>query len=530
MGIFSYIADSFTNRGALDLVSSKDAENIANSQFLAENKPITQAYTPQAKNLVAQDFAEQTMTALPRTQTMLPPEGGIGAPTTEYGPQTYRDPAAATRQYNERLIAQERARETARAQEQLRDPMFRFRDTVTDVARNTIGLPFNILSGGQAFNNDPSREAQSRHEQRLKELDSLNGENANLYDAAKDSRFTALENLSNQRYVASTNRTNANAQTNLFKSNNPDFYTVESQAAAQRLAEQGAPLSEQRAALVTRDKYREVTDTNGRVALYNKETGEFVGYKFDFNNELKQKEILAVSKNYTAAQGVYHADRPRMQRTIRSFSSKRDDVEREVKEVMSLLEGSTRAIDGVLQYIPGTDEKTIQGKLEMLVANIGFAEIQKMREQSKSGGALGQVTEKELAFLQAVLNRLSLFDKPEILRENLGIVLESYDESVSSLEYNLSEMDGLYGSSSTNRKIFNPNIAYDGNTAFEALLGDPKPLEVASNNAGPQSGALTEQPQTNLTAPPLSSGEQAELDDINAQIEALSTSNPKGLN
>ena len=526
MGIFSYIADSFTNRGALDLVSSKDAENIANSQFLAENKPITQAYTPQAKNLAAQEFAEQTMTALPRTQTMLPPEGGIGAPTTEYGPQTYRDPAAATRQYNERLIAQERARETARAQEQLSDPMFRFRDTVTDVARNTIGLPFNILSGGEAFSNDPSREAQSRHEQRLKELDTLNGENANLYDAAKDSRFMALEAARNQRYVASTNRLSADNQSSFFKSPNPDFYTPESTAKAQRLIEQGRSHSEAYDVLELKDNIAMAQDANGRPIMVNKTDASVIGYATDFDTVLKQKEMLAVSKNFTEAQGVYHADRPRMQRTIRSFASKRDAIEREVKEVMSLLEGSTRAIDGVLQYIPGTDEKTIEGKLEMLVANIGFAEIQKMREQSKGGGALGQVTEKELKFLQSVLNRLSLFDKPEILRENLGIVLQEYDNSVSSLEYNLEELDGLYGSSATNRRRFNPNIAYGGNTAFEALLGDPEPLEVASNNAGPQSGALTEPPAaSNTAASPLNEEEQAELEELRRKRDERQAAN-----
>ena len=474
-GIFSYIADSLTNRGALDLVTAKDQESLENVAFLNEEKPITNAYIPPANNLVAQEFAQQTMTALPQ----LLPEGDAA---TSPSPQRYADPAAATRRYYERLAEQERARATAEAQKQLSDPMFRFRDTVTDLARNTVGLPFNILSGGDAFSNDPSREVQSRHEARLEELDKLNGANANLYDSSRDKRFAVLEDMQNKRYVAATNRLNAVGQNRLFKSSNPDFYTVESQAAAQRLAEQGAPLSEQRAALVTRDKYREVTDINGRVGLYDKETGAFVGHKFDFNDELRQKEILQTSENFTKAQGVYHADRPRLQRTIRTFASKRDDIEREIKAVVDLLEGSTQAVGGVLQYIPGTDEKTIQGKLQMLLANIGFDEIKKMREESKSGGALGQVTEKELAFLQAVLGRLSQFDDPQVLRDNLAIVLESYNKSVSALEYNLEEMDGLYGTSATNRRIFNPNIAYDGNTAFQALLEDPKPEDFATNN------------------------------------------------
>jgi hypothetical protein len=521
--IFSYIADSITNRGALDAVTAKDKESLEALAFQNAGFGNMPTYTPPEGNVIAQQFAQQTMNPLPRTMTTVPPEMGLGAPTQQLGPQTYQDPRALMREYYADLIDGKRARETARAQEQLSDPMFRFRDTMTDVARNTIGLPFHILSGGQAFNNDPSREAQSRHEARLEELDKLNGANSELYQGAKEQRFADLMNLENQRKVSETNRINAVGQNRLFKSNNPDFYTVESQAAAQRLAEQGAPLSEQRAALVTRDKYREVTDLNGRVALYNKETGEFVGYKFDFDDELRQKEIVETSQNFTKAQGVYHADRPRMQRTIRSFASKRDDIEREINAVLELLEGSTRAVDGVLQYVPGTDEKTIQGKLQMLVANIGFAEIQKMREQSKSGGALGQVTEKELAFLQAVLGRLSQFDKPQVLRENLGIVLESYNESVDALEYNLSEMDGLYGTSSTNRRIFNPNIAYDGNTAFEALLADPKPEDFPSNNADTQNGSLAEQPQPNTAATPLTPELQAELDDINAQIQELST-------
>jgi hypothetical protein len=263
---------------------------------------------------------------------------------------------------------------------------------------------------------------------------------------------------------------NANAQSNIFKSNNPDFYTVDSQAAAQRLAEQGAPLSEQRAALVTRDKYREVTDLNGRVALYNKETGEFVGYKFDFDDELKQKEMLAVSEKFTTAQGVYHADRPMMSRAIRSFGSKRDRVEANVIEAKKLLSEFTTEVGGVLQFIPGTDSRTLSNKLETLKANIGFGQISEMRQESKSGGALGQVTEKELKFLQAVLANLDQFAPANVLAENLDIVLKSYDESVDRLQYNLDELDGIYGTSADNRILFNPQRVYEGSRYFDGLI------------------------------------------------------------
>ena len=467
MGLFSYIADSFTNRGALDLVSSKDEESLANAVFLNETKPITQAYTPPPRNLVAQEFAQQTMSALPRTPQELAP-GQMGPPLPNA--QTYRDPAASTRQYYERLVDQERARETARAQEQLSDPMFRFRDTVTDVARNTVGLPFNVLSGGEAFSNDPSREAQSRHEARLEELDKLNGKNAELYDAAKDGRFAALETARNQRYVAATNRLNATNQGSFFKSPNPDFYSVESTAAAQRLIEQGRPRSEAFDALELKDNIALATDANGRPIMVNKTTGTPIGYASDFDTELAQQEMLAVSKDFTKAAGVYYAERPFAARAIRNFASKRDRIEANVIKAKQLLSQFTTEEGGVLQFIPGTDARTLRNVLTTLKANIGFDQINEMRQESKTGGALGQVTEKELAFLQAVLANLDQFDDADVLSENLDIVLQRYDESVDRLQFNLDEMDGIYGTSVHSRVLFNPQRAYKGSAYFDGLI------------------------------------------------------------
>lgn len=61
----------------------------------------------------------------------------------------------------------------------------------------------------------------------------------------------------------------------------------------------------------------------------------------------------------------------------------------------------------------------LQGTLDTIKANIGFEELQRMRDMSPTGGALGQVTEKEIAFLQSVLGSLARSQGQRQLDQNL---------------------------------------------------------------------------------------------------------------
>ncbi len=75
--------------------------------------------------------------------------------------------------------------------------------------------------------------------------------------------------------------------------------------------------------------------------------------------------------------------------------------------------------------IPGTDSFDFNQKLETIRANIGFNELNAMRAASKTGGALGQVSEREIAFLQAVLGSLNIGQSDEELLSNLNKIKES---------------------------------------------------------------------------------------------------------
>lgn len=62
--------------------------------------------------------------------------------------------------------------------------------------------------------------------------------------------------------------------------------------------------------------------------------------------------------------------------------------------------------------------------LETIKANIGFEELQTMRDSSPTGGALGQVTERELSFLQSTIANIEQAQSEEQLKANLKLLRE----------------------------------------------------------------------------------------------------------
>ena len=72
----------------------------------------------------------------------------------------------------------------------------------------------------------------------------------------------------------------------------------------------------------------------------------------------------------------------------------------------------------VLNIIPGTPARNLERTVDTIKAQIGFDELQRMREASPTGGALGQIAVRELDFLQAAIASLSTDQTPAQLREN----------------------------------------------------------------------------------------------------------------
>src|SRR3990167_2004508 len=83
---------------------------------------------------------------------------------------------------------------------------------------------------------------------------------------------------------------------------------------------------------------------------------------------------------------------------------------------------------GGLATVPGSDPANFKASLESLKSQVGFAVLQAMREASKTGGALGQVSDFENRMLQSNLAALDTAQDPAEIRKALDkIVLYSKD-------------------------------------------------------------------------------------------------------
>jgi hypothetical protein len=79
---------------------------------------------------------------------------------------------------------------------------------------------------------------------------------------------------------------------------------------------------------------------------------------------------------------------------------------------------------------PGGARAAAQGFIDTIKANIGFEQLNKMRQESPTGGALGNITEQELKYLQATLGAIDLNSDPKVLRENIKRLREDYNRVV----------------------------------------------------------------------------------------------------
>jgi len=80
-----------------------------------------------------------------------------------------------------------------------------------------------------------------------------------------------------------------------------------------------------------------------------------------------------------------------------------------------------------LSNVPGTNAYDLDRTIDTIKANIGFQELQAMRESSPTGGALGQVAVRELDFLQSVLASLDVGQSEAQQIKNLKAVKTHYE-------------------------------------------------------------------------------------------------------
>lgn len=141
---------------------------------------------------------------------------------------------------------------------------------------------------------------------------------------------------------------------------------------------------------------------------------------------------IAGTKLYADAQRTEEASGKRAEGTQSVAKLQVEEIRRAKRliEDQSLLNPTTGFLGPIVAKWGGTDAADLSALLDTIGANISFDYLNQMRQQSPTGGALGNVTERELALLQATAGSLSQSQSAEQLVANLDRLEKQFAEII----------------------------------------------------------------------------------------------------
>ena len=153
---------------------------------------------------------------------------------------------------------------------------------------------------------------------------------------------------------------------------------------------------------------------------------EIMSKQLDIQSK-QQKIDLAKEKAIQQQEAAANAQKAKVYKSSRVIDT--------VDKAISQVGGFTAGLGGAIaKNIPGSEAVNLESNLATIKANLGFDELQAMRDASPTGGALGQVAVQELEALQSTVASLVQKQSPEQLRENLEKIKYHYSRWLATLE------------------------------------------------------------------------------------------------
>jgi len=123
-------------------------------------------------------------------------------------------------------------------------------------------------------------------------------------------------------------------------------------------------------------------------------------------------------------------------------------VTSDIQRALQQAEGSfTTGFTGSLtSSVPGTPAFDLNATLNGIKANVGFNKLQDMRENSPTGGALGQVSENENRLLQSVMGSVEQAQSQEQLTRNLDrldVIFNAVIHGTAAIPFTQEQFDAL---------------------------------------------------------------------------------------
>lgn len=157
------------------------------------------------------------------------------------------------------------------------------------------------------------------------------------------------------------------------------------------------------------------------------------GYRMKYDEQGRPVSMEPIPGGPAAAEAQATADAAvaKDAATARSGNVVLEDIDRALSGLDQGMLPTSGPLGGALSNVPGTQAFDVGRLLDTVRANSGFDRLQAMRDSSPTGGALGQVSEREMTLLQAAIGNLSQSQSEQQLKYNLNRVRRIYDEIIN---------------------------------------------------------------------------------------------------
>ena len=419
MGIMDFLRRS---RGALDDDGRADyyfsPENVE-ARNQASGLTNTAPFVP--TNPVEARLAQRTMNLVPgsldpRMGQM--PEGQQGPPqmvTPQYG--DYISPRQAYRNQVQAALAERMRYQQAELDRKMNNPFFKVTDLIADVGRNTIGLPFNMVTGGQAFTYDPDNDARTATRRRLTTLEDLQFANNNMYMDSLEARGVAMEDATNARRQTDINALTAATGSRVFNQIDTGKFTPDSVQAVQDNYQRTGQIDY---SLLTPNQNLEFMrnpETNV-VEVYqrNPDGSKYrLGDASTIGVEIDGAARTAAAKSWNNAADAWMSSSENSMQAAASRQTRQQTMNDQIAIIRELA-AKASGMGVLFSGLPGTDYIAYQKALGTLKAIIGFNELRALKE---SGATLGQVAVMELEALQSIQGSLEQGLPEEMILETV---------------------------------------------------------------------------------------------------------------
>ena len=295
-------------------------------------------------------------------------------------------------------------------------------NTVVDRALDVANLPFSLI--GERFFADPSAKAEKKYKQALDDAQQISGTAQRHYldqRTARDKTFSDSMGGGGQNPAA--------VKKYLFR---------------QGLSEEDQKIFDRM------QSYSNTTKIGtGDSTLVVDRFGNVVN-TFEQNLAPEQKLGYLADKErqqaFVKAQSTFTESQPNLQSALKSARQKHKLLKVNIEKALELVR-TARGVgwNGLLRTLPESIAKDLDATLKTIKANVAFERLQEMRINSPTGGALGNVSDREIELLYNSLMPIDQLGSDQLLENSLKQIMETNKLTLDNMRDAYNQDLGRYG-------------------------------------------------------------------------------------